>query len=1054
MGKTQHEKEKIEIMSFSPEGTSPLAIRLFGSFDVQVNGCALPRLRSQKGQWLLSLLVLRHGQSLERAWLAGVLWPDSRESQALANLRLSLTDLRRALGAQATHLQAPTPRTLRFVPTGVWSDVAVFDAAVLKGADNAALETAVAVYRGALLEGCEEEWLTPERQVRAEAYLTTLETLASRALADGPAGKAVVYLRRLVAADPSRESAYRLLMQALTEAGDHAAVIQVYRDFRLYLHADLNTQPDEETVALYDRLLRERRSQASSPVAERNAPAGCLPHPLTYLIGREQEIEEVCVHLDTARLLTLSGSGGSGKTRLAIAVGERRQACFGQPVWFVPLVDVIEPHRLAATVRDTLGLPRSSSPDPLTQIIDKFAACPSLLILDNLEHLLPEGAAWVRDLLAHVPSLRCLVTSRQTLNIPGEQEFVVAPLPVPGLTDPFEHLLQCASVRLFLERAASRQGAFALTRQNAPTIAAVCRRVEGIPLALELTAAWAGVLTPAQMLKRLSERFELLTDRHSDLPLRHQTMREAIAGSLRLLPEPVQRFAAQLTIFRGGWTAEAAQKICDGEPKTLEYLRQLRQASLVVTEEAGEEIRFRFLETIREFVEEQLQTQEYVRLRRSHGAYYLQMAQAAALEMTGPKQSEWLDRLEAEHDNLRGAFDRCLDTEDADTGLVFAGLLLPFWDIRGYYEEGRERLEKALKRAEHSTDKFFKAEALSAVAQLASRQGDYRAAQRSYQQACPLQRSKEDVGGLAKTLFGLGTAALFLSDYTEAESFYGEALSLERARGNVGGEAENLSYLGIVAACQGRYAEAQARLEKAMEIVQEGDDDARKARALHHLGNVSLEQGNWESAQTLYEESHRIHLQLESRGWVGANLYKRGSVALVRGDRVVARSLLEQALAISREVGDQPIEAGCLSWLGMLTRQEGNTAAARSLLTHSLRIRTRIGVKREIVASVEWLAMVDLAEGYFTHAARLLGATAALRQEISAPLAPVHKPDYEEALTALHRELGEETLLSAWREGQALTLEKMLDQDQAVTEKVPSKSRSAGEETPIEVQLF
>ena len=1005
----------------------PFILRLFGSFDAQVAGQPLPRLRTQKGQWLLALLLLRQGRQTERTWLAGVFWPESSESQALANLRLSLTDLRRALGTEAGRLQSPTPRTLHLDMTGAWTDVTTFDAAMRQG-DTASLETAVAVYRGALLEGCEEDWLLPERHGRAETYHRALETLAEDALATGRSEQALSYLRKLVATDPFRESAQRALMQALANVGDYASVTQVYRDFRLALHSELQTQPAEETVALYQQLQSRRQPQEVKPQPRQSVSARSLPRPLSRLIGREQEIEQVCAYLNTARLVTLSGMGGCGKTRLAIAVGECLLTCFQDAVCFVLLADVTDFHLLTETVHETLGLPRTAQKDPLTQVVSTLSACPSLLILDNFEHLLPDGIAWVNELLTRIPALTCLVTSRQTLSLRGEQEFAVLPLPLPGLSEPFGSLAECASVRLFVERAIAQQSHFELTPRNAATVATICRKVEGIPLALELTAAWTGILTHTQMLERLSERFVLLTNLQHNQPLRHQTMWEAIAGSFRLLSEPLQRFATRLSVFRGGWTLETAQAVC-GEPKALEYLRHLRSASLLVTEEVGEEIRFHYLETIREYAEEQLTEREKRTLHRNHAACFLQRVQTTTPASGESPQSEWLNRLDRERDNLRAALDWCLNVEeDAEMGLRLAGLLAPFWDARSYYEEGRERLAKALARTKGSEVTPIKAKALCGAAQLASRQGDYLTAQTLYQEAYLIQRGLADDPGLAKTLSGLGTATLFLSDYPKASGFYEEALTLERKNGERSGEALNLSYLGIVAAAQGSYSKAQSLLEQALTVAQEQGDQARKANILHHLGNIALEQGNCERAQSLYERSYRIHFQQENRGWMGTNLYKLGSVAVFQGDHAAARTLLNQALSLSREVGDMPIEAGCLSWLGSLARHEDDIVTARSLLTQSLKIRIQIGVQREIASSLEWLALVDFTQGYSCRAVRLLGAASALRQTISSPMAPVHRAEYNDALASLRQELGVSGFRSAWHEGQSRPLEETIEQ--------------------------
>ena len=456
-------EESTEVSGFD-NTACPLAIRLLGSFDARIAGRPLPRLRSRKGQELLALLALRPGRAADRSWLAGVLWAESGESQALANLRLCLTDLRKALGTEASRLHAPTPRALSLDLAGAWADVLAFDPAILKG-DTASLEAATALYRGALLEACEEEWLLPERLERAEAYLGALETLSKKAIAAGHPAHALPFLKMAIAIDPLRASVQRALMQALADTGDRAAVTQVYRDFRLYLHEELHAQPDQETTVLYEGLRGDRKKAPTTIPPMRTAPAPALPSSMTPLIGREAEVAAVCACLARTRLVTLTGPGGTGKTRLAIAVAQQLRETFAEQVWFVSLAELPNVKRLVEVVRDGLGLPRDQ-PDPHMQLVRRLSAGPSLLILDNYEHLVEEGARFVEELLADIPSLVCLVTSRRALNLVGETLYRVPALGFLADVESTLHLLEFSGVRLYVERAAARRAGFHLTLEN------------------------------------------------------------------------------------------------------------------------------------------------------------------------------------------------------------------------------------------------------------------------------------------------------------------------------------------------------------------------------------------------------------------------------------------------------------------------------------------------------------------------------------------------------------------------------------------------------------
>ena len=453
----------------------------------------------------------------------------------------------------------------------------------------------------------------------------------------------------------------------------------------------------------------ERLFQVDYPAAPQFAPphlaavaSNRLPMQITRFFGRNGEIEQLHRLLveEGIRLLTLTGPGGSGKTRLAIEAARGLLSHWRDAVWFVPLADISDPAFIFPTIRDTLKLPTMPNASPQEQLVEALAAQPALLLLDNFEQLVEEGAACVQELLEWLPSLTILVTSRQVLNVQGEREFAVLPLPVPAEDTAAAQLREFSSTALFIDRAQAARVDFRVDERNARAVAAVCRRLDGIPLAIELAAARSLVLSPVQMLEKLKDRLDLLSTRQRGIPERHRTLRAAIEWSYGLLSAELQRFFARLSVFRGGWTIEAAEAVCE-EPDALDFLTRLRECSLIVTEERESacEIRFRMLETLREYAASQLTVEDHAARERRYAAHFERLAEEAEPHLHGPEQTVWLERLECEQDNFRAVLAWTLD-HDPDAALRCAAALSPFWETRGHYAEGRSWLERALSIAD------------------------------------------------------------------------------------------------------------------------------------------------------------------------------------------------------------------------------------------------------------------------------------------------------------------------------------------------------------------
>jgi predicted ATPase/DNA-binding SARP family transcriptional activator len=890
----------------SLESESDLIIRLFGAADVRLRDRPLPRLQSRKALSLLALLALRPG-GVERAWLAAVLWPDSRQDRGLFYLRRTLADLRRALGEAAGRLCCPTDRALSLDLTDVWVDVVRFDAAIARG-DPASLEEATALYRGPLLPECIDTWAAEERRAREEAFVAALETLAGHALAAGDPSTAERHLRRAVATDPFRESARRGLMQALAAAGNTAGALRSYSEFRTLLRQEFQAEPDPETTAFAESL----RSQPA-PIAvtagagtldapSSNGASAALPlprrapepgRPLTRFIGREREVGEIRQLLGSARLLTLTGAGGCGKTRLAREIAMQVRDGFPDGVWWVDLAPVATPSRVPESVAEVLEV-REEVGRPVTATLAEFLATRQmLLVLDNCEHVILACAHLVESLLQACPRLKVLATSRETLSLPGE-----LPYRVEGLTLPPEGAVDAtmlpsyAATALFLDRAATAAPGFALTPENAGVIAAICRRLDGIPLAIELAAARLKVLSPGQILDRLNDRFGLLVGGSRTALPRHQTLRAAIDWSYALLSAPEQILLGRLSVFAGGWTLDAAEAICAGEQveagDVLQRLSQLVEKSLVQTwePETGEERRFGMLETIREYGRERLEERgEASGIRRRHLEYYLWLAEDTEPRLNGPAMGTWLRRLEQEYHNVRAALDAGEDLGEIETALRLAGTMRVFWFFMGHWAEEKERLMRLLARADPSARTVGRAKALYMAAYLAGVAGD-RDGERCYLEEClELFRELDErpevavalrgLGhGTAATLEALGLNAVAEGKLERARALYEESLALFRAARHPAGAVWALYGLGDLAMLQGDEDEARRRWEEGISVIGPDDDPSCVAWGLDRLAGLAERQGDRQRARSLFEESLRIFRELKLEAPVARVLSK------------------------------------------------------------------------------------------------------------------------------------------------------------------------------------
>ena len=714
-----------------------------------------------------------------------------------------------------------------------------------------------------------------------------------------------------------------------------------------------------------------------------------LPLQPTPLVGREREIGEVAdrVRSEEVRLLTLTGPGGTGKTRLGLQVAVDVLEEFSDGVFFVALATITQPELVASTVARALGV-KESAEQPLMESLKSYLHFKHLLlVLDNFEQVL-EGAPVVAELLGACPKLKVLATSRIPLRLYGEQEYPVPPLtlPDPRVMPPLEVLTQYEAVRLFVERARAIKADFFVTNENAPAVAEICARLDGLPLAIELAAARTRMLPPQKMLERLGNRLKLLKGGPRDLPTRQQTLRGTIDWSYELLEEEEKILFGRLSVFSGGRTLEAIEEICDpeGELEALEGVESLLEKSLLRQEEGVErEPRFVMLETVHEYAREKLQESgEEQEIKRAHAQYFLALAEEGESEVRGPEAAMWLERLEAEHDNLRAALSWALAQEKVELELRLAGALWQFWWMRGHYSEGRRWLENVL-AVDGRGSPSARAMALAGIGEIASHQGDLDQAQEACEEGLKLLAHEASEAKIY-LLLSLGKVALLRGeDYERATQVNEEALALSR---------EMRHRMGL-------------------------------ATSLLHLGLVSQRRGDSEGATEFYEESTALFREWGDKQGLAFCLNNLGVVAITQGDLVQAQKLTEEAVALLRELGsrgDVSIGLQNLGWIAFLRNELGK---AVDLYKQSLTLAWDTGFYALVLDDLVGFACLAGAQGDAVRAAQLCGAAEALHEATGYPKDPISHAEMEPYLASGRSQIHEAEWAKAWEEGRTMSLE-------------------------------
>ena len=726
-------------------------------------------------------------------------------------------------------------------------------------------------------------------------------------------GCALVTLQKIEtgARRPSKQMAERLARTLGIPAAEQPAFIACARA----------TYPDEAQPA---PRTAARPRQAAAPAPRQHN----LSQQLTSFIGREAEMGEVTRLLATTRLLTLTGAGGSGKTRLALEVAGGLVAGFPDGVWWVDLARLGDPELVPQAVAAALGLRPEAGRPLLDQLADFLQRRHLLLLQDNCEHLIAACASFADALLRSAPHLTILATSRQPLAIAGETIYRVPSLqiPDPAHPPPLPELARIEAVRLFAERGAAVSPGFSVAHDNGPAVAMICQRLDGMPLAIELAAARLKMLSVEELAARLDDRFRVLTDGSRTAPARHQTLRATMDWSYGLLEEAERVVLRRLAVFAGGWKLGAAEAICGGaglRGEVLDLLAGLVDKSLVVAAWQGRPGHYNMLETVRQYALERLkESGDEASLRQAHADYFLALAEQAEPELFSPEQNTWLARLEEEHDNLRAAFTRLRRQDDPQPGLRLAGALWRFWEVHGHLAEGQAWLAEMLRRAGTAAEPAVRARALLGAGVCAYHQRDNAASVAQLTESLQLYRALGDRQGVARALYYSGWLALERGAFAEARALLEESAAIRREIGDRQGLSWALGRLGAIALWQGDFTTARPLLDQALALSRELNDKVAIVWWLQMLSLMLLGLGEIEQAQALAGEGALRCRELGDRRDLVGMLLTVGSAMLAMGDVDGARPHFHESLAVARDLGDKVMLSGALQAFGVFSMAE------------------------------------------------------------------------------------------------------------------------------------
>lgn len=954
-------------------------IKLFGGLRILRLGEAVPRFETRKAAAVFTTLALSFGRERSRDELGEFFWGGEDYELQRTSVRQALASIRRTLGDDGKNEDALVQAdrlTVRLNPALGTCDAYEFEKFISKRTDPSSLMRAVELYSGPLLPEISSEDVTAYRTRFQDQAVATLVLLATSPELSDPEA-ALAWASEAVRIDPLSEAAAAVKVKLLAERGRIGEALLSYRAFAQALEAAVGAEPTEE----FRRLAESLRSFSKQNLIVRKAgkPAAAefrsnVRAPLTPLFGREAELDRVVsltVPSNPTRVVTLTGPGGIGKTRLAKEVSWRTTEAFDGAVWFVQLAEVRRADAILAKVLDALSI-RPTAEDEVHQIANYLGDHDCLVVLDNLEQVLEGAVGVVQSLAEECPRVKLLCTSRESLNVGFDVEVSLEPLESPGEDD--SSVAALPSVQLFLDRAKQVGSNIELNAESAPVIASICRRLEGIPLALVLAGARAHNRSAVELLEGLDRMLDFLSVDRRDLPDRHRAMRASIDWSYRLLPD-FKSFFTHLSVFAGGWRAEAASDVCL-EPNAEGLLQHLRMRSLVI--ESGN--RFNMLETIREFAEGQVDKADRAALRSRHANYFAALAERAHREALGGEQAKWLELLTAEEDNLRASLVWSLEN-NPQQALETAAFLWFHWDVRGYIREANRWMQLAIERASGS----------------------------------------EDSVALGRALHGLAVTSRHLGDIDGARAALMRSITIYEGAGESARLGNPLNSLGVLEYKNGNCEAARPLLERSLCIFEELGDKRMVAMVRANLGDLASLENNADDARKQVEAALAINRELGNRIWEGQNLDLMGWIALQSGDLSAAREAFEQSVAISESVGRRIGTAYAQQGLVEVAALEGRDSDALDLLKGIAEVfedSARTSSIGDCLSRAGALA-AQMGEGEL--AARLFGAASRTisTESISSP---VLRSIFETGVKTARKLIGEESFNRESDEGRRMSI--------------------------------
>ena len=1057
-------------------------LEMLGELKLLRYGSSVPLPGTRKAHLMLAYLAYHLSKTQSREELIDIFWAESSLEAGRNSLNNALSLIRSVLEPGSEDHDCVLASTRATV--GLRAETFSTDIAELEEARKSAhactdthecglhREHILKLYVGDFLPGCYEDWALTARShfeaIYQEAVLSQVRALTEA----GDLDRAVYCAEEAARRSPDWEHAHLELIRLYDLKGLPSIALRHFSELERIL-ADLDDVPSPDL-----REWAQHARQKSFTISPLAAPPA-FPIPTTsvttstdasltdasfrlggLLYGRNLEINTLTSLLksafsphkrdlsstqerlsqssesSTGILITLTGPAGVGKTRLAEEVVAKLKQEMDVQSAFIPLASLSDASFIPSAIAKSLGT--EGGTDPLNQVIQRLSSYSGLVVLDNLEHLLPKGRETLKILREHLPAISWLITSRQRLAISGEQEVFIGPLAVPPQeTTDLASLWQCPSVCMFVAEARIARPQFMLAAENALDVAGLCRRLDGLPFALKMVAAWARVLTPSQMLARLAHRLDLLVSRHQEGDNRHSSLEAALEWGWRLLAPAVQTFLGDLTVFQGGWTMDAAEAICQ-EPLALKYLTQLQEQSWVVVEEISGALRFQLLTTIHDYLssrntdggrfdEEWHSSERWKLLRTRHAAYFLDVATQNGPARNVPVQDEWLVRLSVEQDNLRAALDWCLK-RDNPLGLRLAVELHGFWKSRGLYEEGMQYLLTFLQDQSVVTSTILLSQAFNAAGSISLEKGDFAAAQEHFAKAQHFAYQSDDQEAGMRASGNLGRVLIRLGQYDQAEHLILEQSEFFVSRGDRLSEMAASQDLGLIKLYQGHHAEAQTLLARAARLAEEFGDHNCLANALTNQGLAAYLQANQEIARPLLEKALSVYGEQreQSTGRLCA-LDLLGTIEMEAGHYNAARSLYEQVISASRNTGNRFSLAASTGNLGFVTLHQGLLKESAAAFHESLMLCRAMSELRITASVFGGVSQLALAQEKALSAAHLFGAMQALRRMLGMPISPSEQQEMDQLEEGIRDHLGEESFVKEIAVGNNLPWEEAVD---------------------------